>query len=118
MSSPIRLTSPVAQALEAKSPVVALESSVLAQGLPTPQNSEAAERMTLAVERAGALPAITAVVKGVPTLGLEPDELERFLRRDGVRKVSARDLPAAMATKADGATTVAATLTIASAASV
>ena len=59
-------------------------------------------------------PAITAVVRGTPTVGLEPEELERFLRRDGVRKVSARDLPFAMATKADGATTVAATLAIAS----
>lgn len=72
--------------------------------------------MTAAIRGAGALPAITAVVKGVPTLGLEPEELERFLRRDGVRKVSARDLPFAIAQGADGATTVAATLAIASAA--
>ena len=68
--------------------------------------------MTAAIRAAGALPAITAVVGGVPTLGLEPDELERFLRRDGVRKVSARDLPFAIAQRADGATTVAATLAI------
>ncbi len=68
--------------------------------------------MTAAIVDAGALPAITAVVRGIPTLGLGLDELERFLRRDEVRKVSARDLPFAMAQGADGATTVAATLAI------
>ena len=114
MSSPIRVAADVARAIEGGKPVVALESSVLAQGLPIPQNRAAAERMNAAVEKAGALPAITAVVKGIPALGLEKDELERFLRREGVRKVSARDIPAAMAAKADGATTVAATLAIGS----
>jgi pseudouridine-5'-phosphate glycosidase len=74
--------------------------------------------MTGAVERAGAVPAITAVVAGQCTLGLEPPELERFLKRDGIRKVAARDLPVAMAQKADGATTVAASLCIAGAAGV
>ena len=70
--------------------------------------------MTRAVSDVGAIPAITAVVGGVPAAGLEDDELERFLRREGVRKVSARDLPVAMARGEDGATTVAATLAIAS----
>jgi pseudouridine-5'-phosphate glycosidase len=70
--------------------------------------------MAEAVRGAGATPAITAVVHGTPTVGLTPDELERFLRRDGVRKVSARDIPAAMATGSDGATTVAASLLLAS----
>ena len=60
--------------------------------------------------RGGAFAAITAVVSGVPTLGLDADELERFLARDGVRKVSARDIPVAVAQGADGATTVAASL--------
>ena len=89
---------------------------MLAQGLPIPQNREALDRMTGAVARAGALAAVTAVVHGVCTLGIDQEELERFLRRDGVRKVSARDLPVAMAQRADGATTVAASLSIASAA--
>ena len=110
----VRVTGEVESALAARRPVVALESSVLAQGLPIPENRQAAERMTTAVRAGGSLHAITAVVRGVPTAGLEPDELERFLARDGVRKVSARDLPAAMAARADGATTVAATLCIAS----
>jgi pseudouridine-5'-phosphate glycosidase len=95
--------------------VVALESSVLAQGLPIPANREAADRMMAAVERAGAVPAVTAVVGGQCTLGLEHDELERFLLRAGVRKVAARDLAVACAQGADGATTVAASLCIAGA---
>lgn len=91
---------------------VALESSVLAQGLAPPHNREAASRMMIAVEAVGATPVITAVVRGVPSFGLEADDLERFLRRDGVRKVSARDLGLAVADGADGATTVAATLAL------
>jgi pseudouridine-5'-phosphate glycosidase len=110
----IRILPPIAAALRDCKPVVALESSVLAQGLPIPHNRQAAERMVAAVEKAGALAAITAVVKGTPTIGLEPDELERFLARDGVRKVSARDLPSAIIGGDDGATTVAATLALAS----
>jgi pseudouridine-5'-phosphate glycosidase len=92
--------------------VVALESSVLAQGLLPPHNREAAARMMAAVEAAGATPAITAIVRGVPSFGLEPDDLERFLARTGVRKVSARDLGIAVAQQADGATTVAGTLAL------
>jgi pseudouridine-5'-phosphate glycosidase len=114
--SALRVLSPVADALAWGRPVVALESSVLAQGLPIPANREAAERMTSAAARGGALAAVTAVVHGVCTLGLDQDELERFLRRDGIRKVSARDLPVAVAQQADGATTVAASLSIAGAA--
>ena len=113
MASPLRLTPDVAAALADGRPVVALESSVLAQGLPIPHNREAAERMAGAVLAAGAVPAVSAVVDGVPTLGLEGAELERFLRREGVRKVSARDIAAAMVARADGATTVAATLALA-----
>jgi pseudouridine-5'-phosphate glycosidase len=113
--SAFRVSASVADALAAGRPVVALESSVLAQGLPIPANREAAERMVRAVEGAGAVPAITAVVGGRCALGLEPAELERFLLRTGVRKVAARDLPVAMAQKADGATTVAASLCIAGA---
>jgi pseudouridine-5'-phosphate glycosidase len=71
--------------------------------------------MAAGVERGGARWAITAVVAGQATLGLEVAELERFLARDGVRKVSSRDLAVAMAQKADGATTVAASLCIAGA---
>jgi pseudouridine-5'-phosphate glycosidase len=112
----VRILPEIQQALDSGAPVVALESSVLAQGLPIPHNRDAAERMLGAVRRKGAVPAITAVVAGVPTIGLLSDELERFLKRDGVRKVSARDVPAAVAQRADGATTVAASLMLAQAA--
>ncbi|HET6681580.1 MAG TPA: pseudouridine-5'-phosphate glycosidase [Gemmatimonadaceae bacterium] len=93
-------------------PVVALESSVIAQGLPIPANADAAARMIGAVDRGGAIPAMTGVVDGVPVCGLDDDEIARFLRQEGIRKVSARDLPVAMARREDGATTVAATLAI------
>jgi len=114
----IRVLPRIARALDDGEPVVALESSVFAQGLPRPENAQAARSMVDAVERAGAVPGITAVVRGTPTVGLEPEELERFLRREGIRKVSARDLATAVATKADGATTVAASLALASAAGI
>jgi pseudouridine-5'-phosphate glycosidase len=96
--------------------VVALESSVLAQGLPIPANREADQRMRAAVMAQGAMPAVTAVVRGEFQVGLDGDDLERFLRRDGVTKVSARDLGWAAARKLDGATTVAATLALCTAA--
>ena len=86
---------------------------MLSQGLPSPANREAAERMVRAVERSGACAAITAVVAGRCTLGLEPAELERFLLRDGIVKVAARDLAVACAQGAFGATTVSASLCIA-----
>ena len=109
----VRLPRAVAAALRDGRPVVALESSVLAQGLPVPANRECAERMVRAVSSQGAVPAITAVVSGVATAGLDDAELERFLRREGLGKVSARDLPMAMARGSDGATTVAAAIAIA-----
>lgn len=77
-----------------------------------PHNRSAAERMMSAVTAAGATPAVTAIDRGVPVFGLDTDTLERFLARDGVRKVSSRDLGLAMAEGADGATTVAGTLAL------
>lgn len=108
----LRCTAVVADALARGDAIVALESSVLAQGLEPPFNREAAQRMCEAVRRSGAVPAITAIDGGVPALGLDPDVLERFLARVGVRKVSGRDLATAMADGVDGATTVAGTLAL------
>lgn len=108
----LRLTPDVWAALRDGRPVVALESSVIAQGLPPPANREAIARMQAAIAGQGAVPAITAVVDGVPTLGITDEELERFLARDGVRKVGARDLGVAAAAGASGATTVSGTLAI------
>ena len=109
----MRVTPDVAAALRGGTPVVALESSVFTQGLPAPANREGADRMMRAVRAAGAVPAVTAVARGVASAGLETEELERFLRGVRVRKVSARDVPLAMAQGADGATTVAAAMLIA-----
>ena len=117
-SATLELTEDVRDALKRGAPVVALESSVLAQGLPIPSNRDAAERMVRAVRTHGATVAITAISRGRPQLGLGGADLERFLCRDGVRKVSSRDLGAAMAQGADGATTVAATLVLARAAGI
>ncbi len=114
----LRFIPEVESAIRARRPLVALESSVLAQGLPYPANREAEERMAAAVRLHGAVPAVTAIVRGTPTLGLLHDELERFLTRSGVRKASARDLPWAIASGADAATTVAATLALCTAAGV
>jgi pseudouridine-5'-phosphate glycosidase len=72
--------------------------------------------MRAAIVARGAEPAVTAVVRGEPVAGLDADALERFLRRDGIRKVSARDLGVAIAQRADGATTVAASLALCTAA--
>ncbi|CAN5234816.1 pseudouridine-5'-phosphate glycosidase [soil metagenome] len=69
--------------------------------------------MLQAVTGTGAVPAVTAVVRGVPRAGLETRELKRFLDRDDIPKVSARDLAAAVAARRDGATTVAAAIALA-----
>ena len=114
----VRVLPEVQRALENRASVVALESSVLAQGLPVPHNRDACERMVGAVRARGATPAITAVVHGVPSVGVDGADLERFLAREGVRKVSARDIPTAIAQRRDGATTVAASLVLAAAAGI
>jgi len=116
VTTAVRVSPVVAAALRDGRPVVALESSVFAQGLPQPQNRDAARRMLAAVRARGAEPAITAVARGTPIVGLDGDDLERFLAHDGVRKVSARDIAPAAATCADGATTVAGSLALAHAA--
>ena len=85
---------------------------MLAQGLPTPHNADAASRMEAAVRDAGAIPAITAVVRGQAAAGITPDELGRFLAGTNVAKASARDLGIAVARGQDAATTVAGALII------
>jgi pseudouridine-5'-phosphate glycosidase len=110
----VHVAASVRAALTRGGAVVALESSVFAQGLAIPFNRQAADGMRTGVERSGAVAAITAVVRGVPSVGLATEDLERFLARTGVRKVSARDLAWCMTEGADGATTVAGTLALAS----
>lgn len=109
----MHVSAAVARALAAGTPVVALESSVFAQGLPQPANREAHDRMVGAIAARGAVPAITAVARGRLVVGLEGADLERFLARDGIVKVAARDLAAAATLGVDGATTVSASLVLA-----
>ncbi len=106
----VQLHPEVAAALRDGRAVVALESSVLAQGLPEPANRDADSRMRAAIRAHGGVPAITAVTRGVPVVGLDDADLERFLARSGIPKVSARDIPWSMARGGDGATTVAGAL--------
>ncbi|HXT48201.1 MAG TPA: pseudouridine-5'-phosphate glycosidase [Gemmatimonadaceae bacterium] len=112
MMGVVRTLPEVAAAIASRR-AVALESSVLAQGLPIPANRQAARAMTEAIESRGAVAAITAVVRGIPAAGLTGEELERFLAREGVVKASARDLALAVASGSDAATTVAGALALA-----
>ena len=108
----------VAGALAAGRPVVALESTIFSPfGLPAPANYEALDRCLAAVREGGATPAVTAVLDGVPRVGLDPAEHDRIL--DGGVKVAERDLPVAVAQGAPvGVTTVSASLALAAAAGV
>lgn len=99
----------VADALAAERPVVALESTIIAHGLPRPRNLEVALELEADLRSAGVVPATVGVVDGRPVVGMDRPALERMADGDGVAKASVRDLPAAMATGADAATTVAAT---------
>jgi pseudouridine-5'-phosphate glycosidase len=93
---------------------VALESTVVAHGLPRPQNLEAALACERAVRDSGAQPATVAIVDGRPAVGLSEDELRELAGRDDVAKVSLHNLAVVAARGQWGATTVAATLHLAS----
>lgn len=89
--------------------VVALESTLIAHGLPRPNNLEVAREVEAIVRAEGAVPATIGVLDGEAIVGLDDGQLERIANGSDVRKLSVRDLPAAAALRADGATTVAAT---------
>ncbi len=107
---PFSLSPEVSLALAAGRPVVALESTVIAHGLPRPRNLELARRMEAIVRDCGATPATVAILRGQVKVGLTDDELFYLANTDGVWKVSRRDFGAIAARKADGATTVAGTM--------
>ncbi len=102
----------VEQALADGRPVVALETSVFAQGLPYPQNLEAHRRMCSAVEQEGAVPAVTAVLRGVVRVGLVEEEI-RHIGESHAAKLNAQDLAVALSSGGDGALTVSATVAVA-----
>lgn len=113
MADIIKLGSEVESALARNLPIVALESTVIAQGLPRPQNLETAERLESIVRDGQAVPATIAVLEGVMHVGLDRAQLEYIAREDNIHKLSRRDLPAAVANGWNGATTVATTAWIA-----
>lgn len=110
----VTLSEPVAQALAAGAPVVALESTIITHGMPYPANVETARAVEDVVRSAGATPATIAVLDGELRVGLDDAGLVRLgLGGESVIKASRKDLPAAMAAKATAGTTVAATMYLA-----
>jgi len=104
----------VAEALRSGAPVVALESTIITHGLPRSENLQAALEFERTVADRGAVPATVGLLDGVVRVGLDGDELERLACAEAPLKLSARDLPVAMARGATGGTTVAATALLAS----
>lgn len=109
----IKFNAEVADAMRDGRPVVALESTVIAHGLPFPQNLETANKVESIVRANGAVPATIAVFAGEFHVGISPDQIEQLATRKDIRKISRRDLSIAVAKKLDCATTVATTTFIA-----
>ncbi|WP_206330446.1 pseudouridine-5'-phosphate glycosidase [Modestobacter sp. KNN46-3] len=107
------LSPEVADALEGGRPVVALESTLLAHGLPRPENRRAADQIEDAVRAGGAVPATIAVLDGVPHVGLTAAEVDRLCADPELAKLGVRDLPIAVAQGRSGATTVSSTALLA-----
>jgi pseudouridine-5'-phosphate glycosidase len=103
------LSDEVADALARRAPVVALESTIIAHGLPRPRNLQVARELEQIVRDAGAVPATIAVLDGVPRIGLDKDQVERVAADPELRKLGFRDLAPAIAAGASGATTVSGT---------
>jgi len=105
-----RLEPEVARALERGAAIVALESTVIAHGLPYPENIHLAQEMEVEVRQQGAVPATIAVLDGLIHIGLNITQLESLAAGRGLSKVSPRDFGRLLATKGSGGTTVAGTL--------
>src|SRR5262245_27700882 len=106
----LRIATSVREALAVGRPVVALESTVIAHGLPYPANVEVARAMEATIRAEGAMPATIALLDGQIAVGLEDTEIERLATEPDVLKASRRDLAPALARHATAATTVAGTL--------
>src|SRR6266849_2450698 len=114
LSPYLKLSEEVQTALQEQRPIVALESTVIAHGLPYPANVEVAHAMEAAIRNEGAIPATVGIHDGKIVIGLSRDEIERLGTAQPVLKVSRRDLAVALATGQLGATTVAGTMLCAS----
>ncbi len=107
------INSRVETAIQQKRPVVALESTIISHGMPYPENVKTALLLEDIISKAGAVPATIGIIDGEIVVGMSPNQIEEFGKRQGIRKVSRRDLPVVIAQKGWGATTVAATMIIA-----
>ena len=115
MKKYLDISEEVKKALSENKPVVALESTIISHGMPYPKNVETALRVEEEVRNNGAVPATVAIIGGRLKAGLTKDEIEYFGKKGTlITKASRRDIPALIARKEDGATTVAATMIIAS----
>jgi pseudouridylate synthase len=103
----------VREALASNKPVVALESTIIAHGMPYPRNVETALKVEEAVRAEGAVPATIAILDGICRIGLNRDELEFLATAKNVWKVSTRDIAYVVSSGMAGATTVAATMRLA-----
>src|SRR5436190_147286 len=110
LSSYIRLSREVQMALDERLAVVALESTVIAHGLPYPANIEVAAAMEATIRAEGAIPATIGILDGCIVVGLTSEEIRHLGKAPQVQKVSRRDLAITLATKRWGATTVAGTI--------
>lgn len=109
----IRYSNEIKSALAAKAPIVALESTIIAHGLPGPKNLEVALDVQDVVRKHGATPATIAIIDGEINIGMEDAELSQLASRDDISKASIRDIPFHLAKGSSAATTVAATSHIA-----
>ena len=114
MNEYLHINPEVESALRSNKPVVALESTIISHGMPYPKNVETAMRVEQIVRDNGAVPATIGVMNGKCVVGMTKEEIETFGKASGVWKVSLRDLPYVVSQNLLGATTVAATMRIAS----
>ena len=110
MNPDLDFSSEVRSARESGAPIVALESTIIAHGMPFPQNVETARSVEALIRKCGAAPATIAVIEGRLKIGLDENELDAFAHADDVAKLSRADLATCMAASGTGATTVAATM--------
>ena len=114
MNEYLHINPEVESALRSNKPVVALESTIISHGMPYPKNVETAMRVEQIVRDNGAVPATIGVMNGKCVVGMTKQEIETFGKASDVWKVSLRDLPYVVSQNLLGATTVAATMRIAS----
>lgn len=106
----MRISNEVQTALKEGKAVVALESTIISHGMPYPRNVETALSVEKTVRENGAIPATIGIIDGEIVVGMSPAEIEEFGKRQGIAKVSKRDLPIVVGKKLWGATTVSATM--------